>query len=143
MQRSELQKEIRRYANTVNFHKYGLIRQLLKLKEKRWKYLKEEVRKKEVMCPYCNQDVMEIEYDDYEYGGDTYLYCSHCDNMLDDEIAWKYIKAYDILSCESYFDDLLNEVFFTDSKGSGYQWEMYCEGLIKKMLEKGVGDKNG
>lgn len=142
MQRRELTKRIHEYASTVNFHKLGLIRQLIKLKEKRRIYLEEDLKHKEVLCPDCKKEIMEIEYEDCEYGGSTYLNCSYCGFSLDDsdDAAVNYIDAYNRFMYEDYFDSLLCEVYFGEIKGSGYSWELYCEETIKDMLARGLND---
>lgn len=142
MQRSELRKAIKSYASRVNFHKYGLIRQLIKLKEKRWDYLKSELKKREVVCPFCGEEVMCVEYSDSEYDDSVWLDCCYCGESLDDsdDRVIAYMSIHDRLHCEAYFDSLENVVIFGDSMGGGYKWEQYCEQVIRGLLEKGLGD---
>lgn len=141
MQRRELQKEIKRYAKTVNFHKYGLIRQLLKLKRRRWEYLKSQLKEKEVICPFCGKSGMHVECSDSEYDSSEWLCCDYCDECLDedDDRALAYIDINNRLLCEDYFDSLLNEVVFSGNVGDGYEWELYCENVIRGLLAEGVG----
>ena len=141
MQRRELQKAIRRYAKEVNFHKYGLIRQLLKLKERRWEYLKTQLKEKEVICPNCCKSIMYIECSDSEYDSSEWLCCDYCGECLDedDDRAFAYIDVYNKLLCEDYFDSLLSEVVFSGNVGDGHEWQLYCEKVIRGLLAEGVG----
>lgn len=135
MRRRELKKVIKDYANKTKFYKYGLIRQLIKLKEKRHLALVNAIPK--IKCPECGSYSIDMEYSDSEYDSYAYLYCDDCDHGFDD--IYGYENAIDALYCEPYFDTLLLEVEYLDGKVKpSYEWSLHCEKEIRKMLNSKI-----
>lgn len=133
MKRRELKKAIKEYANKTKFYRYGLIRQLILLKEKRHIALINAIPK--VTCPNCGSNSIELEYSDSEYNSHAWLYCGDCDYDFDDTYGFE--EAIGALYCEPYFDSLEVEIdlIMDGNVNHSYKWSLYCEEEIIKMLK--------
>ena len=134
MQRRELENDVKEYSRKIKFFKLGIIRQLIELKERREKTLKNAIP--EIICPQCGSPKIGIESDDREYHFDSWLYCEDCGEDFDDDCG--YIDACNELESEAWFDTLEVIAHFEPERVTGDDiWQKYCEKEISKMLKEG------
>lgn len=130
MQRKELKKAIKKFSKETNFYELGLIRKLLKHREKEEIKLRESIPR--VKCPSCGSHRIIIDNDGSEYSLDEFLTCENCWESFDDEYGYiDAINSYSYL-CWGYGVDV--ELNFEEPDINKYKWQDRCRSLIKREL---------
>lgn len=130
MQRKELKKAIKEFSHKTNFYELGLIRKLLKHREKTEKELINNIPK--VTCPNCGNTKISMEYDDREYSCDSWLYCENCGEEFDDEFGLiDAIQSVECL-CWGYMADVV--LHFEEPNIKTLEWKNRCRKLILEEL---------
>lgn len=132
MKRKELKKAIREFSHRTNFYELGLIRRLLKYREK--EELEFRQRIPIVKCPHCGSSKLSIDNDGGEYSFEDFLTCEDCWESFDDKYG--YINAhrdYDYL-CWGYEVDV--ELHFEEPNIKECKWQERCRSLILRELNK-------
>lgn len=136
MQRRELKRAIKEYSNRTKFYKLGLIRKLIKWKEKEYKRLQDNIPK--IVCSNCGSKRIVIDYSDDDYSSERYLTCWDCCENIKEEKEQEYLDAYYELVSFSYIDGIEMYIWDYDFKITpGEEWNKFCEKEIKKI----IGDK--
>lgn len=131
MQRKDLKKAIQEFSHKTNFYELGLVRKLLKYREKEEKKFIENIPK--VNCPHCGSSKISIDDDGSEYSSREFLTCENCWDSFDDENGYiDAVKSYNYL-CWGYDVDV--ELHFEEPEINKYEWKERCRYLILRELQ--------
>ena len=130
MQRKELEKAIKEFSHKANFYELGLVRKLLKYREKTKKELMNNIPK--IICPNCCSSEISQEHDDNEYSCDAWFVCNNCGKEVEDTVGLiEATQAIDNL-CWSYTVDVT--LHFENPNIKTLEWKNRCRKLILEEL---------
>lgn len=133
MRRRELKRAIKEYSNRTKFYKLGLVRKLIKWKEKEYKRLQNNIPN--IVCSNCGSKRMVVDYSGDDYSSERYLSCCDCGEFIEEEKEQEFFDAYDELASFDYIDGIEMHIWNYDFKITpGEVWNKFCEKEIKKII---------
>lgn len=131
MQRRELKKSIIEFSKRTNFYELGIVRRLIKNREKDKIKFKQAIPK--IKCPCCGSVEIIIDNIGSEYPTEDFLTCENCECSFDDGYGYiDAVKDYDNLIW-GYNVDI--EMHFNNPDINKYSWQKTCKNLILEELK--------